>query len=99
MKKSVIMIGMVVVVLAAFVGAAVAAEMSGTVTEVNAHHNTIKIKNEKIEAGFDCETGSMIAGIKVGENVTVEYTEAGGKKKATKITPAAATKKQAPVGC
>ncbi len=99
MKKSVFVIGIIVVVLAAFVGAAVAAEMSGTVTAVDAQKRVLKVKDQSIEAGFDCETGSMISGIKVGDTVKVEYTEAGGKKKASKVTPMAAEKKKAPVGC
>ncbi len=98
MKKGMLMLGVVVVVLAAFVGAAIAAEMSGTVTAVDAQKGMLKIMSEKIEVGFDCEKGSMASGVKVGDNVTVEYTEAHGKKKATKVT-SAASKKKVSVGC
>ena len=98
MKKGVLVLCCTVVVLVAFVGVALAMEMSGTVTSVDTQKGVLKIKNEKIEVGFDCETGSMIKDTKVGDNVTVEYTEAGGKKKATKVSPMA-PKKKAPVGC
>ncbi len=88
----------VVVLLIALGGIAVAAETTGTVTAVNAQKGLLTIKSEKIEAGFNCEKGSVLAGIKIGDTVTVEYTEAGGKKKATKVTPVM-VKKTAPVGC
>jgi hypothetical protein len=98
MKKSILLIGVLVVVLVAFAGAAVAAEITGTVTAVDAQKRVLTIQNENIETGFDCETGSMISGVKVGDMVKVEYTEAGGKKKATSVTPIM-KKKTAPVGC
>jgi hypothetical protein len=98
MKKGLLILCCAVVVLVAFVGAALAMEMSGTVTSVDTQKGVLTIKNDKIDVGFDCETGSMIKDVKVGDNVTVEYKEAGGKKKATKVSPAA-MKKKAPVGC
>jgi hypothetical protein len=98
MKKSAFILCCAVVVLVAFVGVALAMEMSGTVTSVDAQKGVLKIKHEKIEAGFDCETGSMIKDVKVGDMVTIEYKEAGGKKKATKVTPME-MKKKAPMGC
>jgi len=98
MKKGIMMFFVVSLVLVAFAGAALALEMSGKVTAVDAAKGTLTVQSEKIEAGFDCETGSMIKDVKVGDMVKVEYTEAGGKKKATKVTPAAA-KKKAAVGC
>lgn len=91
--RIVILIG---VVLIAFVGAAFANEMSGTVTAVNIEKATLTLKSQTIEAGFDCETGSLIKGVKVGDKVTVEYNEEGGKKKATKVTP---MKPKPQVGC
>ncbi len=74
-------------VLLTFVGAALAAEMSGEVIAVDAAKGTLVLKSGSVEAGFDCETGSLIKDVKVGEKVTVEYKEQGGKKIATKVRP------------
>ena len=98
MRKGILILCCVVVGLVAFAGAALALEMSGTVTSVDTQKGVLKLQNDKIEVGFDCETGSMIKDTKVGDMVTVEYKEAGGKKKATKVTPMM-MKKKAPVGC
>ncbi len=95
MKGSRIVI-LIAVVLLAFVGAAFASEMTGTVTAVNPEKATFSLKSQTIDAGFDCETGSLMMGMKVGDQVTVEYKEEGGKKKATKITP---MKAKPQVGC
>jgi len=83
-------------VLLAFVGVAVAAEMSGEVTAVDAAKGTLMLKTGSVEAAVDCETGSILSGVKVGDKVTVQYKEEKGKKMATKVTP---MKKKAPVGC
>jgi hypothetical protein len=74
-------------VLLTFVGVALAAEMSGEVTAVDAAKGTLELKTGKVEARFDCETGSLIKDVKVGDQVTVQYKEEGGKKIATKVTP------------
>jgi len=95
MKSSVLFL-LITAVLLILVGSAFAAEMSGVVTAIDTQHNTLTVKSSTVDAGFDCETGTLLKGVKVGDQVTVEYTEAGGKKKATKITPMA---KKAPVGC
>lgn len=87
---------LIVFVLLTFVGVAVAADLSGEVTAVNAAKGTLTLKSGTVEAGFDCETGSLIKDVKVGDQVTVQYKEEGGKKIATKVTP---MKKKAPVGC
>lgn len=87
---------LIVFVLLTFVGVALAADLSGEVTAVNAAKGTLTLKSGTVEAGFDCETGSLIKDVKVGDQVTVQYTEKGGKKIATKVTP---MKKKAPVGC
>jgi len=87
---------LVVFVLFTFVGVALALEISGEVTAVDAAKGTLSLKSEKIETGFDCETGSLIKDVKVGDKVTVEYKEEGGKKKATKVTQ---KKPKAAVGC
>lgn len=87
---------LIVFVLLTFVGAALAADLSGEVTAVNAAKGTLTLKSGTVEAGFDCETGSLIKDVKVGDQVTVQYKEEGGKKIATKVTP---MKKKAPVGC
>lgn len=87
---------LIVFVLLTFVGVALAADLSGEVTAVNAEKGTLTLKSGTVEAGFDCETGSLIKDVKVGDQVTVQYKEEGGKKIATKVTP---MKKKAPVGC
>lgn len=87
---------LIVFVLLTFVGVALAAELSGEVTAVNAAKGTLTLKSGTVEAGFDCETGSLIKDVKVGDHVTVQYKEEGGKKIATKVAP---MKKAAPVGC
>jgi hypothetical protein len=87
---------LVVFVLFTFVGVALALEVSGEVTAVDAAKGTLALKSGTIATGFDCETGSLIKDVKVGDKVTVEYKEEGGKKKATKVTP---MKKKAAVGC
>lgn len=73
--------------LLGLVGVALAMEMSGEVTAVDAAKGTMTLTSGTVEAGFDCEEGSMLKDVKVGDKVTVEYTEEGGKKKATKVTP------------
>jgi len=95
MKKSGFIVVLVAVVLLVVAGAALAMEMSGTVTAVSAEKGTLSIKGEKVDVGFDCETGSMVSNVKVGDKVTVTYEEKDGKKKATKVTPM----KKASVGC
>jgi hypothetical protein len=87
---------LVVFVLFTFVGLALALEMSGEVTAVDAAKGTLSLKSGAVDAGFDCEAGSLIKDVKVGDKVAVEYKEEGGKKKATKVTP---MKKKAAVGC
>lgn len=86
---------LVALVLTAFAGVALAAEMSGEVTAVDAAKGTLTLKSGSVAVGFDCETGSIAKDVKVGDKVTVTYTEEGGKKKATKISPM----KKAAVGC
>jgi len=73
-------------VLVSFAGVAFAKEISGSVTAVDAAKGTLKVKSEKLEAGFDCD-GSLLKNVKVGDQVTVVYSEKGGKKTVTKITP------------
>jgi Neuraminidase (sialidase) len=87
---------LVVFVLFAFVGVALAMEMSGQVTAVDAAKSTITLKSGTLDASIDCEDGSIVKDVKVGDMVTVEYKEEGGKKKATKVSP---MKHKAPVGC
>jgi len=70
-----------------------ALEMTGKVTTLDRTKNTITVKGEKLDAGFDCETGTLIKDIKLGDQVVVQYDEAAGKKKATKITPVKANTK------
>ena len=77
----------VAVVLLTFVGVALAGEMSGTVTAVNAEKNTITLKSQTMDVSYDCEDGTLLKGVKVGDEVTVEYKGQAGKKMATKINP------------
>ena len=76
-------------VLLTFVGIAVAKDMTmtGEVIAVDAAKGTLTLKSGKVEAPFDCESGSMIKDVKVGDQVTVTYKEQDGKKIATKVTP------------
>ena len=97
MKRKAIVLILVVAFLAV-AGAAYALEMSGTVSAVDTAKNTVTIKGEKVDAAFDCETGSILKDIKVGDMVTVQYAEVGGKKKASKVSRMTHPKK-APVGC
>ncbi len=89
---------MVVFLVFGFAGAVLAAEMSGEVKAVDAAKGMIKLSSGSMETAFDCETGSVVKDVKVGDKVTVEYTEKGGKKMATKVTPMKA-KPKAAVGC
>jgi hypothetical protein len=94
--KHVTVFFLIAFVLLAFVGVALAAEMSGQVTAVDAAKGTLMLKTGSVETGVDCETGSMIKDVKVGDEVTVQYKEENGKKKAISVAP---MKKKAPVGC
>ena len=94
--RSLTLLVVVTAVLLTFVGVVFAAEMSGVVTAVDTQKNTLTVKSQAMDAGFDCETGTLLKDVKVGDQVTVEYKEAGGKKTATKITP---MKKKPSVGC
>jgi hypothetical protein len=95
MKKRGVILVLVALILMVVAGSAFALEMSGTVSAMDNAKGTLTIKNEKVDVGFDCEVGSLMKDVKVGEMVTVQYNEVNGKKKATKITP----KKKAAVGC
>jgi len=83
---------LIVVVLLTFVGVALAAEVTGVVTAVNVEKSTITLASEKMAVSFDCETGSLLNGIKVGDTVMLKYTEEGGKKLATSVTRVAPMK-------
>jgi hypothetical protein len=77
-----------------------AAEMSGTVKAIDATKGTITLSSGMVDVPFDCEE-PMIAGVKVGDMVKVEYTEKNGKKVATKIMAEKemAPMKKPPMGC
>lgn len=64
---------------------ALAKDMSGEVTAVDVAKGTLTLKSGTIDAGFDCEEGALSKDVKVGDQVTVEYKEEGGKKMATKV--------------
>ena len=74
-------------VLLTLVGTALAMEMSGEVTAVDTVNGTLTLKSETVQVGFDCENGSLIKDVKVGDRLTVEYKEESGKKIVTKVTP------------
>ncbi len=84
--KSTMSLFLIIFVLLIFVGVALAMEMTGEVTAVDVEKSTITIAAEKMNVSFDCETGTLLKGINVGDTVTVQYTEAGGKKLATNVT-------------
>ncbi len=89
---------MVVFLVLGVAGAVFAAEMSGEVKAVDMGKGMLKLSSGTMEAAFDCETGSILKDVKVGDKVTVEYNEKGGKKMATKVSPMKA-KPKASVGC
>jgi hypothetical protein len=97
MKRATIVL-LVSLIAVFFTGWVLAAEMSGEVTAVDAANGALTLKSGTLEAGFDCEKGSLIKDVKVGDMVTVEYKEAGGKKIVTKVAPAAPMKKRATGG-
>jgi hypothetical protein len=76
---------LIAVVLLTLTGVALATEMSGEVTAVDVAKGTLTLKSQTIDVAFDCEEGSLIKDVKVGDQVTVEYKEEGGKKMATKV--------------
>jgi len=94
MKITTLLFLLVAVVVMAFAGVAAAMVMSGTVTAVNVQKGTISLKAETMAASFDCETGSLLEGVKVGDTVTLQYTEAGGRKLVTGITRIAPMRKE-----
>ncbi len=77
----------IAVVLLTVVGVALAMEMSGKVTAVDAVKGTLTLTSGTAKVGFDCEEGSIIKDVKVGDMVTVVYTEKDGKKTVIKVTP------------
>ncbi len=83
--KRAISLFIIIFVLLTFVGVVLAAEMSGEVTAVDSAKGILTLKSGTVEAGFDCEVGSLIKDVKVGDQVTVQYKEEGGKKLATKV--------------
>ncbi len=94
--SSTIVFLLVAAIVLAFAASAIAMEMSGVVTAVDVGKSTITLKSEKMAVSFDCETGSLLKGIKAGDTVKVQYTEEGGKKLATGVTRMAPMKEAAP---
>jgi hypothetical protein len=95
--KRTISIFIAVVVLLTFVGVALAAEMSGEVIAVDSAKGSLTLKSGEVAAGYDCE-GSLVKDIKVGDHVTIQYKEEGGKKIITTVTPMKMKKKPV-TGC
>ncbi len=85
--RRVTLLFLITFVLLTFFGVALAAEMSGQVTAVDTVKGTLTLKSGTLTAAFDCESGSLIKDVKVGDQVTVEYKEEGGKKIVTKVSP------------
>lgn len=96
--KKVMAVLLVSLVLLTFAGIAVAKELTGEVTAVDVAKGTLTVKSEKMEVGFDCEEGSMIKDVKVGDHVKVTYNEKGSKKIATKVSVMKMKKKPAAAG-
>jgi ABC-type molybdate transport system substrate-binding protein len=96
MKKAVAVLVVVFLVLGV-AGAVLAAEMSGAVKAVDTTKGVLTLTSGSLEVPFDCEQ-PMMANVKVGDKVTVEYTEKDGKKVATKISAEKAAPKPQ-VGC
>ena len=82
--RSLFLIGFVLLIVVG-VALAVEKEMSGEVTAVDVAKGTLTLKSGSVDAAFDCETGSLIKDVKVGDHITVQYKEEGGKKKAVKL--------------
>ncbi len=93
MKRAtiVLLIGFIVVV---FAGLALAAEMSGEVTAVDAAMGTLTLKSGTEMADFTCDPVSLIKDVKVGDKVTVQYKEDGGKKIVTNVATMSPMKKK-----
>jgi len=73
------------------VGVALAMQMTGKVTALDAEKGSITVADTAFQGDK-----AVLSGVKVGDEVTVEYKEEGGKKVATKIS---AKKKKAAIGC
>ena len=67
MKKSGVILVLVAVLLLVVAGAAFALELSGTVSAVDNEKQTLTVKDAKVDVGFDCETGSLMKDVKVGD--------------------------------
>lgn len=67
-------------------GAAYAAQASGTIKSLDTAKDMITLDNG---ATYDVAKGVSLAGFKVGEKVTVTYTQSGKMMDATAIKPAA----------
>jgi Cu/Ag efflux protein CusF len=86
----------VAMIVLAVCGVALAAEMSGDVKAVDAAKGVLELSSGSVNVPFDCEKGSLISDVKVGDKVTVVYTEKNGKKVVSEVKKA---KKKAAVGC
>lgn len=85
-KAIVLLISTVFLVLA---GIALAGEISGVITAVDAEKGMFALKDG---TRFDGVAASLLNGFKAGDQAKVEYKEEGGKKIVTKIT-------KPPIGC
>jgi len=83
-------------VMLAFAGSAVAMDISGVVSAVDHGKGNFVLKTETASVSIDCEKAALLKDIKVGDTVTVQYTEEGAKKLANSITRIAHKKEAAP---
>lgn len=94
--KYAVSIMLVSFILLIFVGTACAGELSGEVVAVDTAKSAFTLKTEEGTTGFAYETSSVMNDVKVGNKVTVQYRESGGKKTATRVT---LMKRKVSVGC
>ncbi len=86
MKASITFI-IITLMLLSLVGVAIAEEMSGEVTAVDAAKGNITLKSGTADVGFNCEEGSLIKYVKLGDQVNLEYNKINDKNIATKVSP------------
>lgn len=76
----------VAALLIGFAGSAFAAEATGVIKNLDAAKNMVSLDNG---ASYDVAKGVKLANFKVGEKVTITYSQAGKMMDASAIKPAA----------
>lgn len=74
-----------VLVIAVFVGTAFAAELRGNVEAVDKEKGSLSVRNGKELVEFECAPGTLKKRVRKDDEVTVQYTDEAGKRKATKV--------------